>query len=93
MTPATVALRTIALADEDDFDGWRDAARALVGEALPPEAVTWQVGQAPSDLFAAAEPAAPASHASGFSVSRLFVDLARNAILHSDPQRFASSAS
>ena len=81
-------MRVVSLAAEDDFDGWRDAARALVQARVPAPEVVWQVGDAPADLFgdeAVLAPAAPAP----FRVSRSFVDLAQTAVLHADPQRFA----
>jgi probable DNA metabolism protein len=80
-------MRVATLAAEDDFDGWRDAARALVLAAVPPEQIVWQVGEQPVDLFgdeAVLDGSGPA-----FSVPRAFVGLAREAILHADPQRFA----
>jgi probable DNA metabolism protein len=56
---------------------------------VPPEGVVWQVGGGrAADLFgeeAARRPRAAPS----FSVPRAFVDLARAAICHSDPERFA----
>lgn len=81
-------MRTVKLDAEDDFEGWRAAVRQLVQEDVAPDQVVWQVGDAAADLFG--EPiadgdAAPAS----FSVPRAFVDLARKAILHTDPERFA----
>ncbi|RYE03201.1 MAG: DUF4130 domain-containing protein [Sphingomonadales bacterium] len=81
-------MRVIPLAAEDDFEGWRDAARALAGARVPPSDVVWQVGEHPADLFgdeAMLEPAAPRA----FRVPRAFLDLAQSVILHSDPQRFA----
>ncbi|MBB5686102.1 UdgX family uracil-DNA binding protein [Sphingobium boeckii] len=81
-------MRSIALADEDDFDGWRQAARALALADMPPDAVIWQVGDAPCDLFA--EAGSPmATTEAAFSVPRPFVDLAKSAILHHDPARFS----
>ena len=81
-------MRVVTLAAEDDFDGWRDAARALANARVAPGDVVWQVGDAPGDLFgdeaAASDPAPPA-----FSVPRAFVALVRDAILHVDPERFA----
>jgi probable DNA metabolism protein len=80
--------RVVALAGEDDFEGWRDAARALAQTRVPPSEVIWQVGDAPSDLFgdeAVLAPAAPAP----FRVPRAFLDLAQGVVLHADPQRFA----
>ena len=53
--------RSIVLAHEVDWGGWRNAARRLALENVPPEEVVWSV-EAPSDLFAsqAEEAAAPA---------------------------------
>jgi uracil-DNA glycosylase len=80
-------MRTITLTEPDDFDGWRDAVRSLVAEGIAPDQVVWQIGDAPADLFAGAAPM-PAERAS-FSVPRPFIDLARSAVLHREPERFA----
>ncbi|MHA6718356.1 UdgX family uracil-DNA binding protein [Sphingomonas sp. RS6] len=83
-------MQAITLSAEDDFDGWRDAARMLARARVAPEAVVWRVGNAAGDLFAA--PTAPASdgaEGADIRVPRAFVDLARTVILHADPQRFA----
>ncbi|VVS98641.1 DNA polymerase [Sphingomonas sp. EC-HK361] len=82
-------MHRVALATPDDFDGWRDAARALADQGVPPEDVVWQVGDAADDLFGEAAAPAPASEPSGFSVPRAFIDLTRSAALSSDPERFA----
>jgi uracil-DNA glycosylase len=83
-------VRTVTLPTPDDFDAWRDAARALAAAEVPPDSVVWQVGDAPVDLFAgqAVAHAAPAASA-GFSVPRPFIDLARDVVLSSDPERFS----
>nr|WP_243853010.1 UdgX family uracil-DNA binding protein [Sphingomonas naasensis] len=76
------------MAAEDDFDGWRDAARALAQAGVPASEVVWQVGDAPADLFgdeAVLAPAAPRP----LKVPRAFVDLAQTVVLHADPERFA----
>jgi probable DNA metabolism protein len=81
-------MRVVTLVSEDDFEGWRDAARALAQTLVPASEVVWQVGDTPADLFgdeAVLEPGAPAQ----FRVPRGFVDLAQTVILHADPQRFA----
>jgi probable DNA metabolism protein len=83
-------MRVVTLSEPDDFDGWRDAARGLAADGVPPDDVVWQVGGAAGDLFAATAtppPSAPASP--GFSVSRQFIDLARSVVLASDHERFA----
>lgn len=79
-------LRTVQLAAQDDFDGWRSAARALVLANAAPEGVLWQV-EGEGDLFAA--PPLPLAAAGAFAVPRPFVDLARTVICHRDPERFS----
>lgn len=83
----------VALDAPDDFDGWRAAARRLVGAGVSPDGVVWQVAGAQADLFGSATmdargvetlPDPPA-----FAVDKRFVGLARAAILHREPERFA----
>ena len=81
-------IRTVRLAAEDDFDGWREAARALALVGAAPEEVDWRVAERADDLFGAPAPAPPAP-AGLFSVTRAFVDLARRVIWHRDPERFS----
>lgn len=81
-------MRTVTLDAEDDFKGWRTAVRALVLEGVTPDQVVWQIGTQASDLFGTPTASIDAPPGS-FSVPRPFVDLARKAILHTDPQRFA----
>jgi uracil-DNA glycosylase len=81
---------TIVLKHETDFDGWRQAARTLALDGIAPAGVTWSVEGDEGQLFAAdgATSQSPSS-ATTFSVSSRFLELARIAILHCDPQRFA----
>ncbi len=81
-------MHTVTLSHEEDFDGWREAARALALLATPPEKISWQVGEDAQDLFGTGA-AAPTSQGPAFTVPRPFVDLARSVICHSDPERFA----
>src|ERR1700712_781060 len=80
----------ITLDDETDFDGWRNAARALALHNVAPADVTWSVQGNEPDLF---EPPSPAplmqAPQGAFTVSARFVDLSKSAILHRDPERFA----
>ena len=76
----------VTLASEDDFDGWRDAARDLVEAGIPPEAVVWRVEGGSGDLFAG-ESNQP--RGTSFPVPRTFIGLAKSAVCHSDPERFA----
>ena len=78
----------VTLAAEDDFDGWRDAARGLAEAGVPPSAIAWQVEGATGDLFGGPDTSPPPPGPS-FAVPRSFVDLAKKAICHSDPERFA----
>lgn len=75
-----------SLASEDDFEGWRAAARSFALADVPPAEIVWRVGATPSDLFAESQPDVVGPPA--FSVPRPFIDLARIAICHSDPERF-----
>ena len=80
-------MHVATLAAEDDFEGWRAAARALAAAGVPPAEVSWQIGDAPADLFAAGP--APASAAPAFSVPRAFLTLAETVVRHPDPERFS----
>ncbi|WP_116092236.1 UdgX family uracil-DNA binding protein [Sphingomonas crusticola] len=82
-------MRVATIATQDDFDGWRLEARELACAGVPAGEVTWRVGDEFGDLLASAGGAAPAvAGVMPFSVPRPFLDLARAAIRHSDPERF-----
>ncbi|WP_269716212.1 UdgX family uracil-DNA binding protein [Caulobacter sp. NIBR2454] len=72
------------LAGEIDFDSWRREARTLRAQGVPPEQVSWTVG-GEGDLFAD-EPAVAVVEPV-FTVSREFVELAQQVILHRSPDR------
>src|SRR4029079_15000812 len=76
----------VALAAEDDFDGWRDAARDLAEAGVPPQAVVWRVEGSEDDLFAAH---APQPAGASFPVPPPFIGLAKSVVCHSDAERFA----
>jgi DNA polymerase len=76
----------VTLSAPDDFDGWRDAARDLAEAGVPASAVVWQVAGSEPDLFGADVNPSPAA---SFPVPRAFVDLARDVVCISDPERFA----
>ncbi|ODP38159.1 UdgX family uracil-DNA binding protein [Sphingomonas turrisvirgatae] len=80
-------MRSVALAAPDDFEGWRDAARALAAARVPPGDIVWQVGEAPADLFG--DEGVLTGGGEQLRVPRRFVELAREVILHGDPERFA----
>jgi uracil-DNA glycosylase len=87
--PALDGARVVRLAAEDDFAGWRDAARHLAGAGVSPDRVIWQVGDGDADLFAANSLPLPPLSTRELRVPRAFVALAEQAALHRDPQRFA----
>jgi DNA polymerase len=84
-------MRAVRLEAEDDFDGWRAAARALAVEGVAPEQVVWQVGDRATDLFADPGSNRPPSlpTTTPLRVSKPFLELARDAALHSEPERFS----
>jgi DNA polymerase len=77
----------VVLAAADDFDGWRDAARGLAEAGVPASAIVWEVEGEDADLFGAG--AAPPEPGPSFAVPRDFISLAKAAICHRDPERFA----
>jgi DNA polymerase len=81
----------VHLIEPDDFAAWRERARRLVQCEVPPDRVAWIEPTGSGDLFADGERRMPSppEGASPVRASKRFVKLARNAILHSDPERFA----
>jgi uracil-DNA glycosylase len=77
--------RTVSLTVPDDFYAWRDAARTLILDRVPPGDIVWQSGE--PDLFAKPDQLATATRS--LAVPRAFIALARSVICHSDPERFA----
>ncbi len=78
----------IRLDAADDFDGWRSAARSLAAAEVPADQILWQVGDQPADLFAPAPRPLP-TPTRALTVPKGFLPLARSALLHRDPERFA----
>ena len=88
----------VRLPEPDDFDFWRDRARHLIQCDVPPDRVSWAEPGGAGDLFAFGDegPArgekrlpVPPLDARSVRTSKRFMSLAKNAALHSDPQRFA----
>jgi probable DNA metabolism protein len=82
-----IGAHRVSLAEPDDFEGWRDAARGLAEAGVPASAIVWQVEGGDADLFA--EGAEPPPAGPSFAVPRDFIDLAKAVICHRDPERFA----
>jgi uracil-DNA glycosylase len=82
-------MHVITLDSETDFDGWRKAARGLALNGIAPPEVTWTVRGNEPELFEA-EPQTLLEETHGtFNVPAKFVELAKIAILHRNPERFA----
>ncbi|MEO6152666.1 MAG: UdgX family uracil-DNA binding protein, partial [Croceibacterium sp.] len=81
----------VALPQPDDFEFWREQARALIQCDVPADRVVWVEPGGAGDLFAGGRRRLPAPPADARAVraSRAFVERARAAICHSDPERFA----
>jgi probable DNA metabolism protein len=79
---------SVSLGGETDFSGWRDAARRLALNNIPPGDVAWRTS-ADDDLFALDTPLPQAPIGASLNVAREFIDRAEAVICHSDPARFS----
>ena len=80
----------------DDFAFWRERARQLIQCDVPPDRVSWVQPGGTGDLFAYEGPSrgekrlpVPGVDAPEVRASKRFMRLARNASVHSDPERFS----
>lgn len=69
------------------FEDWRAAARNMLAVLAKPEEIVWRT-EGESDLFVSA-PTPNLKPVTPIFVPRAFIDIARKAALHSDPERFA----
>ena len=81
----------VQLPEPDDFGFWRERARALVQCEVPPDRIAWVEPGGNGDLFSHGERRAPVPPPDAREVraNKRFMSLAKNAALHSDPDRFA----
>src|SRR5881409_957929 len=96
MTSAPVTTRQIRI--EPRFESWQSAARELLREGVPPEAIEWleiALSEAPAAdgearaLDPASAPGPPAAAPSPHRVPRRFVELARQVAGHPSAGRWA----
>lgn len=80
-------MQRVRLEEPDDFQGWREAARALALAGVPSEQVVWETNGA-QGLFGGAGDLPPPSRPP-FSVPKPFLDLAGLVVCHREPERFA----
>jgi probable DNA metabolism protein len=76
----------VALTEPDGFEEFREAARGLIAAEISPADVVWHA-TTEADLFGQSPPQPP--DPKPISVAAGFVTLARDAICHRDPERFA----
>lgn len=84
-------LYKVMLQSHDDFDGWRNAARALIQHNIDPANVQWQVAGTPDregDLFAADRHPLPPPNDTSFPIAKGFMNTARLAICNTADNRF-----
>jgi DNA polymerase len=79
-------MRAIDLPRIGTAQAWRDAARGLAAQQVPPENVAWRYGDAAPGLFDLKAPLPPRAN---LTVPRAFLELAETVAWHSDPERFA----
>ena len=84
-TQLNLAAHVVRLESQTDFAGWRDAARRLATNDIPPEDVAWQVEPDREDR-ASDLPAAQAD--ARLVVPRDFIERAETVICHCDRERF-----
>ncbi|MBJ6983728.1 UdgX family uracil-DNA binding protein [Luteimonas sp. MC1750] len=94
-------MRRVELSDGADLAQWREAARALLADGVPPDQVLWPGGAqddllgAGADMFERSVPAQPGVAvarrrvASEPRVPREFLELAGLVLAHADPRRHA----
>ncbi len=82
---------TVTMPAPDDFAFWREQARVLVQCGVSPERVAWMEPGGSGNLFSNGEssPPVPPPEAPQPRASKRFLQLAKNAALHSDSERFA----
>ncbi|MDF1834498.1 MAG: UdgX family uracil-DNA binding protein [Alteraurantiacibacter sp. bin_em_oilr2.035] len=81
----------VNMPEPDDFAFWRDRARQLVQCDVPPDRVAWVEPGATGSLFSHGDRRLPVPDDATAPVraSKRFMQLAQNAALHCDSQRFA----
>lgn len=80
-------MKVVRLVSGHDFAEWRDAARGLLISGTAPADVRWEVAR--DDLFAAPSEVVPVTGRAVGVVPERFIELAKVALFHGDPLRFA----
>ncbi len=80
-------MRTVVIKPE--YEAWRAAARQLLAQGVAPDEVLWSDDPQEASLFAAGEAVAELPDAPALKVPPAFLDIARSAAAHTNPQRWA----
>lgn len=81
-------MAVIRLHSPNDFAEWRGKARQALAANLPPDAVEWRMVDEAASLLDEDTDLPPAEQPVG-AVPRQFLDLAAQALCHTDPTRFS----
>ena len=85
-------MNQITLSHETDVDLWRAAVRPLLARRLPPESLSWRVGQEAPDLFSdMAEPPRGKTRLAvthPIRITKQQMALCERVLCHTDPARF-----
>lgn len=72
------------------FDSWQSAARTLLREGVPPDQIEWSDGTITQrSLLTLAAPVTPSDPTPQYRVPARFLEMARRAAAHPDPQRWS----
>src|SRR4051812_19740602 len=77
-------MRRVTLAEGADLDGFRQAVRSLVGSAVPPEEVAWEIDGQGGLFGGETEGDAPP-----LSLPRRLGEMIGEVVPHRDPERYA----
>ncbi|MEY2599339.1 MAG: hypothetical protein RLZZ142_1598 [Verrucomicrobiota bacterium] len=80
-------MRTVVL--EPRFEAWRTAARQLLSEGVPPDALLWSEDARETSLFDGPAGAPRTDPAKTLRVPSAFLRMAESACAHTDPRRWA----
>jgi probable DNA metabolism protein len=70
------------------YDAWRDAARELLRQSIPPEQVIWSDASDSRQLLFETEQLRPAPSRAALLIPKAFLELASLVARHSDPNRW-----
>ncbi len=78
----------VRLESDVDFDGWRSAARGLAAARVEPHVIVWGTPSLEAGLFGGFEDAPGPPFGASVHTPRAFIEEARLAACHRDPDRF-----